>query len=207
MNFRYLVLGIVGALGLSVTAAAAATVTVEWSGSVTSTGIAGTIDIGDTITGSFSCDDSITTVESGNPVFAAYQTLHVSSFSVNGLSGTVSNQTIGISANGLNETFDTRSSQVFTPVYSGDLLDGNGVSQLFLQWAFASSGSLPTEIPDINDYPTLAFGRLDGGSGVRFSAQRTSVEVAPVPLPASITLLGLSMFGVAAVGLRRRKDI
>ena len=98
--------------------ATAALINVTWSATVTRSGIAGTVDPGDTITGSYIYDDTAPIIIDVGPIYRLYNTNHVSSFSVNGLSGSRTVGRIGVFDNVSN--FDQFDSRGTAGVYSGD---------------------------------------------------------------------------------------
>ena len=85
-------MNILGAVAISVlamaTSVSAATIKVNWSASIVDNdGVAGVAN-GDTITGMFTYNDTVP--DSGTGSFGVYETNHVSSFTLNGLSGSTS---------------------------------------------------------------------------------------------------------------------
>src|SRR4051812_23353387 len=83
------------AFGVICQPACAGLITVTWKGHVTSSFTPGIIDFGDIITGGFSYDDTTPLADSGSTI-AIYNTAHVSSFSVHGLAGSRTNNSINV---------------------------------------------------------------------------------------------------------------
>jgi len=184
--------------------AKAALVTVEWSGVVTSSAVAGTVDIGDTITGSYSYDDSAYPSSSG-PISTTYFTGHVSSFSVNGYSGSTTGNRVAIFNDYTNgDQFDTRSST--STAYTGDRFQGQSVKQIFVRFN-DSTGTALSDLSlrsDLNsaDFDFLEESRLDLQSSGSVNFLITDFTMTAVPVPAAVWLFGSALAGL---GWMRRK--
>lgn len=155
---------------MAVTGAQAASIDVSWSGTILSSGNSA-VDPGDTITGSFTYDDTAPVLLSAT--FATiYDTRHSSTFTVNGLTGTLSENYIYVGNNfpdlgRLKDQFDTRTDAIAgTPVYTGDLIGGLAVSSIFVRFTDRTGTALSnTDLPsflDDRDFDNLAVSRLDG---------------------------------------------
>jgi len=198
----------------------AAIVYVDWSGIVSDShwSVAGTIDIGDTITGSFSYDDATPPSPESFFYTSYYETYHDSSFSVNGLSGTTSGNRITVSN-------DTASGDQFaslatlgTEAYSGDLIGGQPVHAIDVRFGDSAGTalmdtSLPSEL-DSSDFDLPPWGsRIEipiydfledewvWTSAVKFDV--TDFTTTTVPIPAAVWLFGSALAGL---GWLRRKQ-
>jgi len=119
---------------------------VEWAGLVCRSDVP-EISTGDVITGSFSYDDEAPSVDGGSN-YRIYDTQHVSSFSVNGLSGSRTGSQIGVFDNTSPsyDQFDSRS-PLSSGAYNGDLLGGYETHQIFVRfngWDTLSGLDLPS---------------------------------------------------------------
>ncbi len=194
-------------LGLFLAEIAQATlITVNWSGTVTQTGIAGTVDIGDTITGIFNYDDTAL-ADITAPTYQQYATAHDSSFTVNGLSGTKPGNSIAVFNDYSGSIFDQFDSRGINNSYTGDLLGGGIVTQIFVRWSDESATALSdTSLPstlDPSDFDFLRDSRLDGPD-VHFFVDTFTFEGGSVPAPTTVALFGL---GLAGLGWSRRKKV
>ena len=97
------ILGAVVASVLAIaTSANAATIKVSWSGIVINDNGNSGVAIGDTITGMYTYDDTTPDSGTGAPgFFSVYETNHVSSFSLNGLTGSILGSSIFVFDNGI----------------------------------------------------------------------------------------------------------
>ena len=190
--------------------ATAAIVPINWIGVVSSTTIAGTVDIGDTITGHFSYDDSSSYGSYSDAVTQQYDTNHDSSFSVNGLSGTIGGNDIWVYNNhySVGDQFDSRG---FNGGYTGDLLAGQSVSQIFVRFN-DSTASVFADTSLLSELDSAQFNfshnsRLDLDSGsVGFYVTSFS-SVTEVPVPAAGWLFGSAVIGLLHTQIARRERV
>lgn len=139
-------------------------VTIEWTGFVYSSDVSG-IAPGDKISGSFTYDDNAP-VAYGNATSKVYDTQHISSFSVNGISGSRNDGQIRV-ADYADPQHDQFSSQNTSQgAYVGDKLGGYEVYQIFVR--FNGVGALSgLDLPsadnplDPADWKGNGFSRLD----------------------------------------------
>ncbi len=207
---KYKIQKSLGAAALSLilsSTANAAIVTVDWSGIVTSTPIAGTVDVNDAVTGSFSYDDTTAVTSPFGSTGLSYLTHHISSFSVNGLSGSRDDQFLPVFDG---TTGDGIQSRGVSGAYTGDLLAGFSVIELFVQFtdttaSVFSSTALPSTLNDTDFDIKFGLLRLSDSAGeVRFDVDSfTTSGVAPVPVPAAVWLMGSALAGL--VGFKRKK--
>lgn len=189
------------------TSAKAALVDVTWSGTVVLTGVAGTVDVGDSISGFYSYDDNIAAEFGVRPGSARYLTNHSSTFLVNGLTGTgFGNHTRTFNDPGYDQ-FDSRG----TTSYSGDLIDGFSVATVFVRFT-DSTGLVLSSTDLLSASPSLLFdnqltSRLDliGASSIEFLLDDYTITgAAAVPIPASVWLFFSGLIGLTGVAKRNK---
>ena len=203
-------MNILGAVAISVlamaTSVSAATIKVNWSASIVDNdGVAGVAN-GDTITGMFTYNDTVP--DSGTGSFGVYETNHVSSFTLNGLSGSTSGNSIFVfnNINPEGDQFDTRGGGS----YIGDLIDGSTFNLIFVRFTDStrsvfSDTSLPSSLDPL-DFDFLFTSRLGLSSGRNISFRVDTFSTAAVPLPASLPLLAAGLFGLGYAARRKRKQ-
>jgi hypothetical protein len=202
--FQRVIVSAAASILLAGGAAQAAIIDVAWSGTVIETGVAGTVDVGDTITGYYSFDDTAPISSNG----FSYSTNHDSFFFVNGLSGKTSHNEIAVFNNGnLGDQIDSRS---YNNAYTGDLIDGHTVSQVFVRFndssaSVFSSTVLPSSL-DPSDFDFIELSRLDGPEVYFRVTDFTYGPAAAVPLPAALPLFLSGLVGLGVVGWRRHRQ-
>lgn len=205
----------------------AALILVDWTGSVTTSPAVSSIAFGTTITGTFVYDDATPLLypvggpTAANP-YAEYNTAHESSFSVQGLSGTMQNNKIVIFDRPISaDQFDSRATVTNPMFYTGDLIDGFSVRQIFVRFSDQSGAAFDynTGLPlpsmlDRADFDSVMLGsRLDladsngnaaGSLNFRVTDFTFTPLTAAVPEPSSFAIFGLGALGLAGGALRRR---
>ncbi len=181
----------------------AALVRVDWEGEV-SRSYLGVAAKGDTISGSFTYDN---TTESPPGFTGSYRDNHDSSFSLNGLNGTTSGNQILV-YNDLSDTGDQFDSRNYSGSYTGDLVAGYQVSQIFVRFTDStgtvfSDRSLP-ETLNSADFDFRGGSRIDldgNGGSVQFNV--TGFTATIIPVPAAVWLFSSALAGLGWV--RRRQ--
>jgi len=197
-------------LAMVSTSASAAPITVNWTGTVTATGVAGSVDIGDTISGYYTYDDGTTVTTSVyNPAADSntFVTNHDSYFSVNGFSGYTTGNNIAVFNDfsvSTGDQFDTRG---YGAPYFGDTIGGFSVTQIFVRFNDSTATALDTSaLPsflDPADFDNNLKSRIDG-PGIQFQIDDFSFsEASTVPVPAAAWLFGSGLLGL--IGVARRK--
>jgi hypothetical protein len=185
--------------------AGAVTVFVNWTGTVTAAPVG--INVGDTITGSYSYDTTAPILETTSTT-GVFGTYHDSLFMVSGLSGTFSNNLIRVfnDSSGRDQIDSSCSPGGGTcvPSYLGDVLPGTPI-QLFVPFidsdgSVFSDTSLPASL-DPSDFENIFGGRIDliGADPVRFSVDSFTA----VPEPSTLSLSALGLLGLTAARRRR----
>ncbi|WP_200821184.1 hypothetical protein [Oceanicoccus sp. KOV_DT_Chl] len=191
------------------TSVSAAMITVSWSGTVTSTGVAGLVDIGDTITGYYSYDDATTDTDfvyNPDADSNSFVTNHNSYFSVSGYSGYTSGNHIFVADDfslSVGDQFDSRGAD---GTYFGDSIGASSVTQVFVRFNDSTAGAmdnsaLPSYL-DSADFDNPFVSRIDGPD-IRFAIDNFSFAAAAVPVPASAWLFASGLLSLIGIARRR----